>query len=409
MSTTVQTRPGHTRLRTLWAHSWRMLLAFFAGFIAFVFVYEPFLDGGTSALPGASDERLFLDLVVGLLALGLYPLRHRFPIPIVGIILLLSTFSVFSSVTTSLALISLATRRRPLEIATFFILAICSGMASELYFPLGEPLVWWQNIIVLVVVFALTMVIGMYIGGRRELMESLVEQAQSAHREEQARLQGARAAERTRIAREMHDVLAHRLSLVALHAGALEYRTDLSPEETGKAAAVIRENAHLALGELRDVLGVLRDPNTLFEDEHDRPQPTLAELPGLLEQSRSVGTPVELEMKSGLESTLALLPETTGRHVYRVIQEALTNARRHAPGEAATVVLSGQPGKQIRLHISNPLASNNLQFSQAETMPSSGLGLVGLGERLRLAGGNLTVDNSSNSTFVMEAWLPWEK
>ena len=386
-----------------------MLLACAMGFVLFGLTYEQFLDETGTRAPGIIDARMFLDLLCGLLALGLYPLRHRFPVPIVGSIALLSTFSVFSAATVSLALVSLTIRRKPLEISIVFVLAFMAGMTGELLMPLGEPLPWWQNAIVMILVLALNLMIGLYIGGRRELLQSLREQASSAQREEQALMQGARAGERTRIAREMHDVLAHRLSLVALHSGALEYRSDLTPSETREAAGIIRQNAHLALSELRDVLGMLRDPNTLFADEHDRPQPTLAELPGLLEQSRAIGTPTDLVIQPGLEAKLALLPESTGRHMYRVIQEALTNARRHAPGEPLNLMLSGKPGKEIHMSARNRLVSNHSEAGAPEALPSSGLGLVGLGERLRLAGGDLIIDDATNGEFHMEAWLPWEK
>lgn len=386
-----------------------MLLACAMGLVLFGLTYEQFLDETGTRAPGIIDARMFLDLLCGLLALGLYPLRHRFPVPIVGSIALLSTFSVFSAATVSLALVSLTIRRKPLEISIVFVLAFMAGMTGELLMPLGEPLPWWQNAIVMILVLALNLMIGLYIGGRRELLQSLREQASSAQREEQALMQGARAGERTRIAREMHDVLAHRLSLVALHSGALEYRSDLTPSETREAAGIIRQNAHLALSELRDVLGMLRDPNTLFADEHDRPQPTLAELPGLLEQSRAIGTPTDLVIQPGLEAKLALLPESTGRHMYRVIQEALTNARRHAPGEPLNLMLSGKPGKEIHMSARNRLVSNHSEAGAPEALPSSGLGLVGLGERLRLAGGDLIIDDATNGEFHMEAWLPWEK
>lgn len=386
-----------------------MLLAGVAGFVLFGFTYEPFFDVDMGKEPSIIDLRIFLDLVFGVLALSLYPLRHRFPLPIVGTIVLLSTFSVSAAATMALSLVSVAIRRKPVEIAVVFTLAFVTGMAGELFFPLMEPLPWWQNAIVMLVVLALNLMIGLYLGGRRQLLQSLQEQARGVQREEQARMQSARAGERTRIAREMHDVLAHRLSLVALHAGALEYRSDLTPAETREAAGVIRQNAHLALGELRDVLGMLRDPNTLFADEHERPQPTLTDLPGLLEQSKAIGTPTDFKIQPGLEAKLELLPETIGRHMYRVIQEALTNARRHAPGAPVSLTLSGKPGKEIRLRASNPLVPNHPQAGTPEALPSSGVGLVGLGERLRLAGGNLIISDAMGGEFSVEAWLPWEK
>ena len=212
--------------------------------------------------------------------------------------------------------------------------------------PEPGPVTWWEALLYNGLFIGVIVLTGLYIGGRRQLLQSLRDQARSAERENQAHIHTARADERTRIAREMHDVLAHRLSLVALHAGALEYRTDLSTETTRETATVIRENAHMALSELREVLGMLRDPNTLFADEDARPQPTLGQLRELLEQSRDVGTEVELVMSPGFEDRLALLPESTGRHLYRVIQEGADQCRDGMPrGQRSRCVLEGKPGE----------------------------------------------------------------
>ncbi len=125
---------------------------------------------------------------------------------------------------------------------------------------------------------------GMFIRSRRQ---SLRERARHAVAEQQLLVEQARYAERTLIAREMHDVLAHRISLLSLHAGALEFRPDAPPEEIARAAAVVRASAREALEELRAVIGVLRDGSD--GDAPQPPQPTLAALPGLLEESRAAG------------------------------------------------------------------------------------------------------------------------
>ena len=135
---------------------------------------------------------------------------------------------------------------------------------------------WWEALLYNGLFIGVIVLTKSYNGGRgQRLRRAAASRPGGAERENEAHIHTARADERTRIAREMHDVLAHRLSLVALHAGALEYRTDLSAEATRGTATVIRENAHKALGELREVLGMLRDPNTLFVDEDARPRPTL--------------------------------------------------------------------------------------------------------------------------------------
>ena len=122
---------------------------------------------------------------------------------------------------------------------------------------------------------------GMFVRGRRESRQERVRHAEA---EQQLLVEQARHAERTRIAREMHDVLAHRISLLSLHAGALEFRPDAPPEEVARAAAVIRASAHQALEDLRAVIGILRDGAD--GEAPQPPQPTLAALPELLEESR---------------------------------------------------------------------------------------------------------------------------
>ena len=178
----------------------------------------------------------------------------------------------------------------------------------------------------------------MFIRSQRELMLSLRERTRQAEAERDLRVRQARAQERTRIAREMHDVLAHRLSLLSLHAGALEVHPDAPPEEIARAAGVVRASAHQALEDLRQVIDVLRaDP---AGSEAQRPQPTLRDLAALVEESRDAGTAVELEQHVDAES----VPAATGRTVYRIVQEGLTNARKHAPRRRVEATIDGAPG-----------------------------------------------------------------
>src|SRR5439155_16337511 len=137
----------------------------------------------------------------------------------------------------------------------------------------------------------------------------------------------------------MHDVLAHRISLLSLHAGALEFRPDASPEEVARAAAVIRASAHQALEDLRAVIGILRDGAD--GDAPQPPQPTLAALPELLEESRGAGMRLHADVRI---ADLAAVPGSVGRHALRILQEALTNDRKHSAGATANVRLEGAPG-----------------------------------------------------------------
>nr|BFE88647.1 hypothetical protein GCM10020093_112480 [Planobispora longispora] len=138
---------------------------------------------------------------------------------------------------------------------------------------------------------------GMLVRARRQLVVSLRERAERAEAEAELRVEGARRLERERIAREMHDVLAHRLSLLSVHAGALEYRPDMPTDDVAKAAGVIRSGAHQALQDLREVIGVLRLGGE--ETAPDRPQPTLSDLSALVEESREAGMDVRLDMRIG--------------------------------------------------------------------------------------------------------------
>src|SRR5439155_22952903 len=150
------------------------------------------------------------------------------------------------------------------------------------------------------------------------------------------RVEQARLTERARIAREMHDVLAHRMSLVSLHAGALEVRTDARPEEVALAAGAIRASVHEALQELRTVVGVLRDGAA---GRPEPPQPDLADLPELVDGARATGMAIRYTCRVPPVGPSVVL----GRTAYRFVQEGLTNARKHAPDSAVEVLLDGHP------------------------------------------------------------------
>jgi signal transduction histidine kinase len=235
---------------------------------------------------------------------------------------------------------------------------------------------------------------GAYIGSRRELIWSFRHRAERAEAEQELRIAQARGNERQRIAREMHDVLAHRISLISMHAGALAYRTDLAPEQVRETASLVSDKAHEALAELREVLGVLRAA------EPTRPQPTLVDLRELVAEAEATG------MRVVLDDTVpdpAAVPDRIGRTVYRLVQEGLTNARKHAPGSPVTVEVRGAPDGWLRVVVRN--GRNGLAGPAAAT--GAGLGLVGMRERVELAGGRLEVTEDPG-TLVLEAWLPWQ-
>lgn len=208
--------------------------------------------------------------------------------------------------------------------------------------------------------------VGLYVATRLQLTESWRARAVQSDAERRLRDEQARAAERTRIAHEMHDVLAHKVSLIALHAGALEVAAD-SPK-THQAAALIRVTAREALQELRQVLGLLRET----------PSDPFADIGALVAASTQAGQRVEFHDGVGP------LPPATARVVYRVAQEGLTNARKYAPDAAASLAVERADDGTITVTVRNDGSTR-----RPMDLPGSGAGLVGLAERVRLAGGTL--------------------
>lgn len=372
---------------TRWQSFWRYTAVILLG--AFTWVER-------AVVQWQQDQLVFwLEASSGAVALVLYHYRRRHPLAVVTALLLLAAVSSPAAGPALLALVSLATRRRWREIAPMAGLGLLTGAAYGILRPDPELPGLALNVINVLFTGA-AVAIGLYIGARRELLATLQDRAERAEREQAARVAQARANERSRIAREMHDVLAHRISLVAMHAGALDYRTDLSSEESKDLASTIQGNAHHALADLREILGVLRE-DTVGEVP-ERPQPTLNELAALLEDER--GTGARIEVRSRVED-LSALPESLSRTGFRILQEALTNARKHAPHTKISVTVAGRRGRELLLLVRNPLPVGSVP-----TMPGAGLGLAGLTERAELSGGQLE-HGVRREHFVVRARLPW--
>ncbi len=403
-STPLNSRSGV--LARLWGPTWRTALVAILGIIIFA-VFWGVTDEELQAAGGSLDDvapLVLIDLVLGVAAVVLYPLRHRWPMLVVSLIVALSTLSAFAGPAALFAVVSLATRRRTVEITVISCLLLFSLYVNTLINPIDDSEPLWLLAVAAGVVVVIPILLGMYIGARRQSLQALQERAEQLQREQDARLETARLGERSRIARDMHDSLAHRLSLVSLHAGALEYRTDLSPEEARNTASVVRENARLAASHLREVLGLLREPAHPDESSIVRPDPSALEsINPLLADSRDAGNPATLDMTSTVANHIEELPTTLRQHANRIIQEGLTNARKHAPGSAVTVRIDGAPGQRLMLSLSNPI----LAASHPTEPASSGFGLMGLRERARIAGGDLRTD-VVEGTFVMDAWFPWK-
>ena len=367
---------------TRWGHVWRVGLTLIVSAVAWV----PLLEKQTRA-------EFLLDIVLGLVAFVLViGFRRRWPVPIALLANVLAAFSAIASGPAVLAVVSVATRRRWREIS----LVTSVGFAGALFFgvwqPTGDDSIWLLLTINAIVAAAM-IAWGLYIGSRRELIWTLRHRAERAESEQELRVAQARANERARIAREMHDVLAHRISQVSMHAGALAFREDLTPDEVRSSATVIREKAHEALTDLRGVLGVLRGTDG---EPALAPQPTYADLDELVGEARTSGLNIELVDRVVAPEDV---PEAAGRTLYRIVQEGITNARKHAPRTLLTIEVSGSPQDGLDVVLRNPLGFGS------ET-PGAGLGLVGLSERAELRGGRLEA-HREGTTFVLRGWIPW--
>ena len=218
------------------------------------------------------------------------------------------------------------------------------------------------------------------------------------HQRDLARL--AVAAERTRIARELHDVVAHSLSVIAVQADAAEGALEVDPSRVGQALRAIRGSARDALGDMRQMLYLLRVEDDVPPDDR-APARGLADLPPLVAGMREAGLPVEadIQVPDGLPSGLALA-------VYRIAQEGLTNVRRHA-GPVPTRLLVAGRARELRVEVHNAAPSGEVMTSHDASL-STGLGLVGVSERIQAAGGSLDVGPTPEGGFSLVARLPWE-
>ncbi|HEY7104144.1 MAG TPA: histidine kinase [Mycobacteriales bacterium] len=355
------------------------------------------VQGEWASFGRTPNAAVVIDILGGVLSIVLLFAVRRSPVRIALVLSALLTVSAAATPAAATATLWVAQRRRlPVAIGV-----AAAGVAGHLVRTFWRPTpdrstVLWT--IVIAASYAALVGWGAQNQARRALVSSLEDRARRAEEDQAHRITEARRAERTKIAREMHDVLAHRLSLLAAYAGALEFRPEAPPEELARAAGVIRDGAHQALEELREVIGVLRDDPA--EPEPDRPQPTLSDLPRLLDEARAAGTPVRLDDRLADAGTV---PDVLGRTVYRVVQEGLTNARKHAPGQETTVLLGGRRGRNLLVVVMNRTGGRSADPAR---IPGSGSGLVGLRERVQLAGGRLDA-RSGHGRFRLWAVLPW--
>lgn len=383
-------------------------------------------------------------VVFGVLAGAVLVLRRRWPIAVVLVSIavlpaqmgfLLGIVGLYTLAASELPRRIIASLAGMSFVGTLIVTFVWvrQGVArGELTF--GDWVVPFASVTTALGVTAPPLLLGLYVGARRRLMESLRERADSLERELQLlaeraeeRAEWARGEERTRIAREMHDVVAHRVSLMVVHAAALQAVARKDPEKAVKNAALVGDMGRQALTELREMLGVLRsgaatadrargavvplaavgaaaaaaaDRELTGGDEGTAEGPCLSELEELIGQSAAAGMVVELSVEGETRGYAPKIEQTA----YRVVQEALTNVHKHAAG-AKTQVRLAHRMSEIAMQVENGPPPEPASASSAR-LPSGGNGLVGMKERVLALGGVFVSGPTDAGGFRVSAVIP---
>ncbi|MDN3294403.1 histidine kinase [Streptomyces ficellus] len=282
-----------------------------------------------------------------------------------------------------------AARTRPRTAAWMWVISAVYGAFAEAVFSRGHG----SNAPPFLVVAAFALLIVTVLHVRREAREEVSAQQTVTAQERSKR---TLLEERTTIARELHDVVAHHMSVVAIQAEAAPYRVENPPPELEQAFATIRENAVAALTELRRILGVVRAEDY---EAPDAPQPTLADLDGLIANVRDAGLSVDATVTGAARE----LPQGVELSAYRIVQEALSNVLRHAPGASAKVEVSYVLGG-LGLRVVNGPARGLVKPS-----PGAGHGITGMRERVTMLNGEMTAEATEDGGYEVAAFIPAQR
>ncbi|WP_199548299.1 histidine kinase [Streptomyces sp. N35] len=285
-----------------------------------------------------------------------------------------------------------ALRSRPRVAGEMWLITMAFGVTVVGYEGNGD-----DSLIAMLVLSAFSLSAAVAFGGWNSARQEVaVKEAEVAAKEEDTlaeRSKRTRLEERTNIARELHDVVAHHMSVVAIQAEAAPYRVQNPPPELEQAFATIRENAVAALTELRRVLGVVRAEDY---EAPDAPQPTLADLDALVRNVREAGLTVDRTVTGAVRD----LPPGVELSAYRIVQEALSNTLRHAPGaEAKVEVAYVLGGLGIRV-------VNGPPTGLIKTSPGAGHGITGMRERVSMLSGVMTAGESADGGYEVSVFLP---
>ena len=361
---------------------------------------------GSTAYPAIPSWYWPIDIGLGVFAAASLWWARKHPVAVGALLIVPGTLSLCAGFAVIAGIYRLGSLARPRASLPLVVLHIVLALPYHWVAPLPD-LHWVTWLVVIPLLYLLTFSFGLLSRARRQVIEGLRQAALADRERYTAQLATLRRDERERIAREMHDVLAHRISLLSVHAGALEFRTKptadtghrpITREEVHDASVVIRENAHLAVEDLRELLLVLRDDDaTVSELGTSRRQAQLGDVHGLVDEARRAGQHVEMTIDDTVGATTRASVQRTA---YRIVQEGLTNARKHAPHSPVSIDIRGD-GDRLRVQVRNPVA---IGLTESE-IPGVGAGLAGLAERVRIDGGSLR-HGLTGGVFALAGDLP---
>ena len=299
----------------------------------------------------------------------------------------LVVFSVISSVAGMVAAYLLGNLRDETQ-ARLGLAVVIAGAAIVIY---NNPKHAPGELVFVPVLFGIGWLAGFALRERAAQAEEAEERARQAERQRESAARLAVAEERARIARELHDIVAHAVSVMVLQVGAVRHNLPETLEEDTDALKGVEQTGRTALAEMRRLLGAMRDDG---DDAELAPQPGLDRLDALLAEVGRAGLPVELHV----DGDPFPLPRATDLSVYRIVQEGLTNALKHARASQADVSIRYAPDElrvDVRDDGAGPADSDGL-----------GHGLVGVRERVKIYGGEMTAGPATDGGFVLSIRLP---
>lgn len=312
------------------------------------------------------------------------PLRRRWPIPILvvclvlyGIPKLLGILSLGATLGVAIAMFGVANRS---NVRTTWIVGSITVVAIILLgLPAANANVADPRIVQFALGVAFASAAGNGARSRRGYIRAITQRAERAERTREAEAERRVSEERLRIARDLHDTVAHQIAVISLNAGVATSAIDDHPDRAREALGTIREASRTVLGEIGDLLTMLRSDDPGGDQRHAAPLHGLDQLGDLLEQFRTTG----LDVHARIEADLSLITGTSSLVAYRVIQEGLTNAHKHGVDHRAYLLLDATKDS-LRIVISNPTADSASapRRSGPMSLPASGVGLLGLRERV---------------------------